>query len=44
MGDIMEFFGEVLGLCLGISLFCYYIIDNHACRDVLRVHDVGINC
>jgi hypothetical protein len=43
MGDCMEFFGEVLGLCLVISLFCYYIIDNHACRDVLRVHDVGIN-
>ena len=43
MGDNLEFFGEVLGLFLGFCLFYYYIIQIHARRSVLRVHDVGIN-
>jgi len=43
MGDILEFFGEVLGLFLVFCLFYYYIIQIHTWRAVLRVHEVGID-
>jgi hypothetical protein len=43
MGDNLQFFGEVLGLFLVFCLFYDYIIHIHACRTVLRIHDIGIN-
>ena len=43
MGDKLEFFGDVLRIFLVFCLFYYYICHIHACRAVLRVHDIGIN-
>jgi hypothetical protein len=43
MGDNLQFFGEVLGLCLVFCVFYYYISQIHAWKALLTVNDVGIN-
>jgi hypothetical protein len=43
MGDNLDFFGELLGFCLMLCVFYYYIIHILAWRAVLRVFDRGMN-